>query len=353
MICGIAPETSGQNPGTVLANDLSQLDPFAMSTTAYTRPPAKLNLFLELLGKRADGFHEIDTVMIPIDWCDQMRIVRRPDQAIALKVRWLPSKEIIARRLGLESNSEAASQLLEIPEGSSNLVHRALSRFCEVFEIEGGFDCQLDKCIPAGAGMGGASSDAASALRCAAALCEISPNSPELQAIAAEVGSDVPFFLGLPGHRVSMAGRAQGRGEILSHVSMTAPIDFVVVYPALSLSTAKVYANSQVPQAPRDAGPLLEILKSGRFSDLGGAMVNRLADPAKILAPQIDEILESLWQVGLRTCQLTGSGSACFAIAGSRQDALRCSEQLRARLEPGAIVMPARSLHVPALVNLT
>ena len=93
-----------------------------MSTAAYTRSPAKLNLFLELLGKRPDGFHEIDTVMIPIDWCDQLRMVRRPDRPSRLGVRWLPSKEVIAWRLGLALDSEATSRLLDIPEGRENLV---------------------------------------------------------------------------------------------------------------------------------------------------------------------------------------------------------------------------------------
>ena len=324
-----------------------------MSVAAITRPPAKLNLFLELLGKRSDGFHEIDTVMVPIDWTDQMRVVRTEQPNVTLSVQWLPSKQIVAQRLGIDSNEEASSRLLGIPEGPENLVHRALSSFLDVFDLGGGFDCQLDKCIPAGAGMGGASSDAASALRCAAALTGIPAGAAELFSLAAEIGSDVPFFLGLPGSRLSSAGRAQGRGELLSDVRLSGPINMVVVYPAVSLSTGKVYAESQVPQTPRDGNSLINALEAGRFKDLGGVMANRLSEPAKKLAPQIGEILESLWQVGLRTCQLTGSGSACFAIAGSRHDALRCSEQLRAQLEPGAIVMPVRSSQVPALVNLT
>lgn len=323
-----------------------------MSVVAHTRPPAKLNLFLELLAKRRDGYHDIDTVMVPIDWCDELHVTRHQESAVRLVVRWLPSQQTLAQRLGIELNGENRSKLLDVPTGAENLVHRALTKFLDAFELKGGFDCLLNKSIPSGAGMGGASSDAASALRSAAALCNIPAGSRRLYEIAEQIGSDVPFFLGLPAQPTLAAGRAQGRGERLSQVKLPAPLDFVVVYPAISLSTGAVYAESQIPPSPRNTQAFIESLETGRLGSLGNTMTNRLTEPAKKLAPQIAETLESLWQVGLQTCQLTGSGSACFAIAGSRQEAMRCSERLRGQLEPGAIVMPARSLHVPAWVNL-
>jgi 4-diphosphocytidyl-2-C-methyl-D-erythritol kinase len=324
-----------------------------MTDAVLLRPPAKLNLFLEILGRREDGFHEIDTVMVPIDWCDQLRLARTDAATVELSVRWLPSREVVANTLGVSAERAESSRLLDIPADETNLVHRALSRFRECFEIESGFACLLDKRIPAGAGMGGASSDAAAAIHAAAMLCGLDAESDALHQLAAEIGSDVPFFLGLPGTIRTTAARAQGRGEILQAVPMRGPLDFVVVFPGVSLSTGKVYANCQIPPSPRSAVAMIEALNDGRLDQLSDAMLNRLTEPAKKLAPRIAEILESLWQIGLRTCQLTGSGSACFAIAGSRREALRCTEQLRARLEPGAIVMAARSARVPALVNWT
>ena len=324
-----------------------------MTLSAQTHPPAKLNLFLELLGKRPDGFHEIDTVMVPIDLRDQMRVVRRHQRGVSLSVRWLPSKEVVAHRLGLGGAVDQRSNLLEIPTGPENLVHRALTKFSEIFSVDGGFDCELDKCIPAGAGLGGASSDAASALRCAAVLCGVAPHDRRLYDLAEQIGSDVTFFLGTSPDQPSMACRARGRGERLEDLGPTATFSFVVVYPAVSLSTAKVYANAQVPQDPVDATRLINLLKGGETSALGEAMLNRLSDPAKKLAPQIAQVLESLSELGMKTCQVTGSGSACFAVAGSQEDAVRYAETLRSRLEPGAIVMAARSSHVPASVNVT
>lgn len=323
-------------------------DATAVGTVAHTCPPAKLNLFLELISRRDDGFHEIDTVMVPIDWCDQLYVARSEEQGVRLDVDWLPSKQIMANRLG---GTDVAASLLDVGAASDNLVHRALTRFVETFDVQGGFDCRLQKSIPAGAGMGGASSDAAAALRCAATHCGVPVDSPQLASIAAEIGSDVPFFLGL-GNNAIGAARATGRGEVLTPVRLGSPIYFVVVFPGISLSTGKVYADSQVPPSPQGADRLVAALEGNNQAVWQSEMTNRLTEPAKKLAPQIDEILESLWRVGLRRCQLTGSGSACFAIADSISEARRCAASARAMLEPGAVVMATQSTCVPASVGM-
>ena len=320
---------------------------------AHTRPPAKLNLFLELLARRDDGFHEIDTVMVAIDWRDELSLERIPNPQVELDVQWLPSRKVIANRLGIEAGTPGEKALLDIPNDESNLVHRALTRFRAAFDLSDGFRCRLGKQIPAGAGMGGASSDAASALLCAARLHQIPSSTPLLHEIAAELGSDVPFFLGLEGEGPIDGAHATGRGEHLKPVRLGTPLDFVVIFPGISLSTAKVYANSQVPPSPQSSVPLIAALEGGEPEDFGARMLNRLADPAKKLAPQISEILESLWQTDLRTCQLTGSGSACFAIASSTTNAKQCASRLRAMHEPGALVMSTRSTQVPTRIDVT
>lgn len=321
--------------------------------TAQTRPPAKLNLFLELLARRPDGFHEIDTVMIPIDWCDELLLQRIPEDKIELQVQWRPSLQIVSQRLGLDIENPGQRQLLDIPCDESNLVHRALISFREAFDIRDGFHCQLGKQIPAGAGMGGASSDAASALLCAARLCDVPSDHPQLFELAAQIGSDVPFFLGMGGTTPIDGARATGRGEHITAIELAKKLDFVVVFPAVSLSTAEVYANSQVPAQPRDGTALVELLQTHQTTDLGPAMLNRLTEPAKKLAPQIAEILESLWHDELRTCQLTGSGSACFAISASSGQAKQAALKLRVRLEPGAFVMATQSTQVPARIDVS
>ncbi len=308
-----------------------------------TSPPAKLNLFLELLAKREDGFHEIDTVMIPIDLRDEMKVWRTTEEQIQLRVRWLPSKQIVAQRLGVDE----AAQLLQIPEDETNLVCRALSAFKGRFGIQGGFGCDLQKRIPAGAGMGGASSDAASALLSAAELCAVPKGASELLDIAASLGSDIPFFMGIDGKPLR-AARAQGRGELINSITVNLPLHFVLVYPNESLSTAKVYAHSNVPAQPGTAEPIIAALTSGDLAGLRAHLSNRLAQPAKKNLPRIDEILQVLWRSGLPACQLTGSGSTCFAVANNAVHAKTASLKLRSMLEPGAFVTHVSAATVPA-----
>lgn len=315
-------------------------------SVATVRPPAKLNLFLELRQRRDDGYHEIDTVMVPIDWCDQLLLSRTRRAGIDLAVDWLPSDRILQNRLGV-----LAEEMI-VPVDDRNLVFKALERFTSAFDVPGGFRCQLRKSIPAGAGMGGASSDAAAALRAAAALCGVSTSHPEIRDIADSIGSDVGFFLGVGGGRIA-AARATGRGERLESAEMRSPLHIVVVFPNESLSTARVYGASRVPGSPASAERLVDALNTGNRAAIGAEMVNRLSDPAQEIAPRIDEILKSMWRAGLRTCQLTGSGSACFALANGARDAKRACAVLRARLQPGSFVRATRTIYGPPYVIMS
>ena len=274
---------------------------------------------------------------------------------ITLHCDWSPSRASIAGQLGgitlggktlggktlggktLGGRTQAAP-LLDIPTDQSNLVFRTLADFSQKFSVAGGFECWLEKQIPAGAGMGGASSDAASALLCAAALCSVDAKSPLIYEIASAIGSDVPFFLGAAaaepnaGKRSnpSFAARAQGRGTKITPVPIGFRPHIVAAFPGVSLSTAKVYAQCQVPELPVSADQFLNAWKHGDQQQFGLHKMNRLAEPARKLSKQIDEILESMWRSGARTCQLTGSGSACFAIVGSARAARTMAMRLRA-----------------------
>ena len=319
---------------------------------ARTFPPAKLNLFLELLGRREDGYHEIDTVMVPIDWCDELRVQPIDEDEIRLTVDWAPSLEAVAKELGIGVDSDAAKTLLRLPTDDSNLVSRALKRFRQIHGISNGFAVELTKQIPAGAGMGGASSDAASALRCAATLSGLPLDDPSLVTIAAEIGSDVPFFMGLGGNAPVAAARGTGRGERLESIEMPHPLSLVAVFPAISLSTAEVYSIAQLPTEPASPTQLIDRLASAAVDPFADELVNRLAEPAKKLAPRISEVLESLCRLGLETCQMTGSGSACFAIANSSGQAELVAAEARNQLQPGALVRSVRTITVPASIDL-
>ncbi|EMI57404.1 4-(cytidine 5'-diphospho)-2-C-methyl-D-erythritol kinase [Rhodopirellula sallentina] len=307
---------------------------------------------MEILGRREDGFHELDTVMVAIDWRDDLKLRLRPTPGIELDVRWLPDRKAVADQLAVSTDDA----LLDVPTDRSNLVYRALELVNEATGYRGGWQVELGKRIPSGAGMGGASSDAAATLRLAkAALHRSDPAMTEsltdekMASMAATLGSDVPFFLGkMSIHQpstldvpaptsdsVSEPGtlaRALGRGEKLTFYDLPDPHRFVVIYPPTALSTAAVYSRAKVSDAPKSG---LETIKTFiRRSPIGGAEIlyNALAAPASGLSPHVNEALECLRKSTTQYiaprrqaapngdcgradlyCQMTGSGSACFA----------------------------------------
>lgn len=344
--------------------------------TLTTNPPAKLNLFLELLSKRSDGFHEIDTVMVPINWSDTLQLSTTSGSDIELTVE-VPHPEQFSSRY----QSEHQRGLATIPSDQKNLVHRALNRFRQHFGITGGFHCKLTKRIPAGAGLGGASSDAASALLLAAKSHSIDSSHPALIQLASEIGSDVPFFLG--SHGVTnqsstqaanernassiQAARATGRGEIICPVECPAEIHFVVVFPGVGLSTPSVYSHSTVPtkrehsgdgnvsensdEIMRSSESLLAALRDGKPDQISRQLFNRLSEPAKKLASEVQTTLQSLNHVGLQGCLMTGSGSACFGIAKNKVDAEQAADHLRGQLDSGCIIQVTSNIKVPQPID--
>ncbi len=317
-----------------------------MMTIARTSPPAKLNLFLEIPARRDDGYHEIDTVMAAIDWRDELEIESISQPRIELTADWLPSVESVAGELGLRAGAGRVPELLRIPTDDSNLVVRALAAFRAAFGVKTGFRVRLGKRIPAGAGMGGASSDAAHAIDCAAQIHQFDNESTVLHGIASSIGSDVPFFLATGDGQSPVAAHATGRGEILSPLKTCPSLHFVVAYPSASLSTAGVYAQLNVPEQPVSSACFLQALRLGDREQMGKAMMNRLTEPALKILPQLNELLESLWQCGLQPCQLTGSGSACFGIAKDAEQAKEIVKRLETELQPGVLLRVAHT--VPA-----
>jgi len=157
----------------------------------YARTPAKLNLFLELLSKRSDGYHDIETIMTAVSCYDTLRM-ERSDQhdEIRLKTQWSPPPEYWQKILG-----EASSALLTIPDDQTNLICRSINKMRDVFGIKSGFEVIARKRTPAGAGMGGASSDSAAAILAVAMLSGIDRDAPELYRSRPDLAVMYRFFL--------------------------------------------------------------------------------------------------------------------------------------------------------------
>ncbi len=339
---------------------------------AVVRTPAKLNLFLELLGRRGDGYHELRTILVPVSLHDTLVVCPQEQRTVSVRTQWWPSQGDWLDSLG----GEAAQPLLAVPDDASNLIHRAATLATDAFDCEHGFRIDVRKRIPAGAGMGGASSDAAATLMAIATLLRGVPSDPRLWQMAADLGSDVPFFLGSPcktgdpaedrlhpsgngadaepetlrrGSQRLAAALATGRGERLTPLAVGRVLWFVVTFPPAALSTAKVYERATVPSTTHCDTPLQKSLADGDFGTLESGLYNRLEQPARALSPAVEQLLDDMGREGLRRCQMTGSGSACFAIAESREEAIRWSIRMKERLKSvGGRVMVLASTHVPA-----
>ncbi len=275
--------------------------------------PAKLNLFLEILGKRPDGYHELETLMVTIGWYDTLVFREEPTDRVVLHC--------------FDAGPRPRGCLREaIPVDERNLVVRAAQLLKKRAGATQGVSITLAKRIPAAAGLAGGSSDAAATLAALNRLWGLSLADAELQTLAAELGSDVPFFLA-----ESPLAVCRGRGETIEPLVRPARLFAVVVKPPIGLSTAEVYRHCRPADVPRPVAPLVDALRTGDIDRLARAMHNALQPPAEILCPSIKEIAEHFATEPHVAHQMSGSGSAYFGLCRDRRPALRLAARLRAR----------------------
>lgn len=262
--------------------------------------PAKLNLLLRITGRRADGYHELQTVFRMLDWGDTVHLRPRADGRI---VRHGPD-------------------LAAVPE-AADLSLRAADMLRSEFNVGHGVDIRVEKRTPAGGGFGGGSSDAATVLRALDAIWGLEAGVDRLAAIGASLGADVPVFV--HGHNAW----AEGVGERLFPVDL-APAWYLVADPGVHVATATLF---QAPELTRDAAP-------ATISDFAsGAPLGNVFEPVlRGLEPAVEAAFQALAHVG--TPRLTGTGSGCFvefAARGPAEDALaRLPQGLDARVVAGA-----------------
>jgi 4-diphosphocytidyl-2-C-methyl-D-erythritol kinase len=263
--------------------------------------PAKLNLFLEILGRRPDGYHEIETLMVAVDLYDRLRFTDDPSCAVTL------------------SCDDPG-----LPTGSDNLVVRAAERLKAASGTSRGASIELHKAIPTEAGLAGGSSDAAATLAALDRLWDLQSPAGQLDKLAGELGSDVTFFRHLP------AAVCRGRGERVEAISLAYPLHFVLVCPPIGLRTAEVYHHLVPPDRPRPIGPVLEAIDGGEPAMLGPKLFNRLQPTAERLEPALVRVRDALANLDppLDGSLMSGSGSAYFGLASDRDAAAAAARQL-------------------------
>jgi 4-diphosphocytidyl-2-C-methyl-D-erythritol kinase len=281
--------------------------------------PAKLNLFLEVLRKRPDGYHDIESLMVAVDLFDTLAVRAQATGAISLTC------DPPGLSAGADNLVVKAANLLRQQAGRPEL----------------GAAIHLTKRIPTQAGLGGGSADAAAALLALNQIWKLAQTREELAAMGASIGSDVAFFLSPP------AAWCEGRGEVVTPEPVGRPLDFVLVAPAVGLATADVYRRLEVPAAPSAGAELRRAVRAGDAEAVGRSLFNRLEKPAFALAPAVERVSRRLAGLGPCGALMTGSGSAAFAVCRSRQEAIRLAaafENSRPGGEPESRVLVVRSL---------
>ena len=277
--------------------------------TLERQSPCKVNLLLNILGKRPDSFHELETIFQPINLCDRLSFTRAASSVL-----------LTCSDPGL-------------PTDSGNLVSRAAAAFLEAAQITEGVRVHLEKRIPVAAGLGGGSGNAASTLLGLNELFGQPLAMAKLQELAAMLGSDIPFFL------QAKPALATGRGEILKPLEPFAALRgtwFLLVHPGFGISTAWAYQNlARFPAALNgQAGRAGDLVARLRTSDLFGAaryFYNSLEAPAFEKFPLLVLFQEFLRSHGAAATLMTGSGSATFAIVVGRKAAENLVEKFKAK----------------------
>lgn len=299
------------------------MDVSPLGSSVVVHAPAKLNLFLEVIARRPDGFHELETVMTGISVYDTLFISPACQGEIHLRCRWADGIE--AWRAGVGRDSGGGS----LPEETQNIVWRAAERLRTRAGVPHGVRMELVKRVPAEAGLGGASSDAAAALVGLNRFWQLGWNTAQLTDMAAELGSDVPFFL-----RAATRGAAlsvcRGRGELVEPLAGIPRLDFVVVRPPGGLSTAAVYRQCCPATEPLGSSTLIAALRVGNLSLAGKRLFNRLQATAEVLSPWIERTREIFDRLDCCGHQMSGSGTSYFALCRNARHARRLLAVVRA-----------------------
>lgn len=290
-----------------------------MQARLTTRAPAKINLSLRILGRRADGYHELDSLVAFAGVGDALALLPGAESGIAISGPFAEGLSVAADNLVLKAERALVEEVPGLRSGRFQLVKR----------------------LPIASGIGGGSADAAAALRLLARLNELPPDAPALYAAAARIGADVP---------VCLAARTrvmQGIGERLGPPLRLPRLFALLVNPGVAVETASVFRNLGLASGQMAAQPASAAAASWQSHASAPAVIaalaatgNDLETPARGAAPVIAELLAELSILpGCRLARMSGSGATCFALFDDCRTSAAAARAL-ARRQPGWWIKP-------------
>jgi 4-diphosphocytidyl-2-C-methyl-D-erythritol kinase len=289
--------------------------------------PAKVNLFLEILAKRNDGFHELETLMVSVDLYDTLVFMEGQSERVTLRCVDAGSQE------GTDFAGEKS-----FPGGRDNLVVQAARLLREYTGVKNGVRIDLVKRIPVAAGLAGGSSDAAATLMALSRLWNLRLSAVELEQLALQLGSDVGFFLS-----PSVAAICRGRGEKIEPLCLSDQLHFVIARPPTGLSTAVVFRNCSIPDTPRQVEPLAAALRQGNLGRAVSHLHNGLQLPAEKLNPDVQRLRSIFSQQPVLGHLMSGSGTSYFGLCANRRQAIQVAARLRLQHVGRVFVAQSRS----------
>ena len=259
--------------------------------------PAKINLGLNILEKREDGYHDIETIYVPLQLKDKVTLEKR--------------------KKGIVINCNNP----DIPLNEKNLAYKAAKLMREKARYYGGVSITIDKKIPIGGGLGGGSSDAASVLRGLNILWNTNFSLKTLKKLGIKIGSDVPFFM------INKACIGRGKGEILQPIPFKySNIWIIIVYPNIKIESKWAYENLNLTKNKKIINFYSFLKKSRDPSELRDRIVNDFETIVFEKFPEIKKIKETLYDFGADFCLMTGSGSAIYGMFKRREKAVKSAE---------------------------
>jgi len=261
--------------------------------TVQIKSYAKINIALNVVGKREDGYHELDMVMLPIDLHDSILITKLNPNAVDNMIR-------------IDDFSISSPEY--------NTVSVALEKLRNKYKFKDHFNIFVHKNIPVQGGLGGGSSDAAFTIKEVNKILNLGATDEDLNKICEKLGGDVPFFV------KCVPSRCQGIGEIITPIEIKNDYHVLVVKPKKGCSTKGIYKISdEMKLDVYDIDKVIEALKEGNDENLIKYMGNSLEKPAISTVPEIQDIKNLLFAKGFKIVQMSGSGSSIFALSTDKE----------------------------------